>query len=299
MNPKIEKLLSGLKTEPVDTITRAIRYLLEQAGTVFADILYYLMRAQLSIFPTRTLVKLKQAMRPTVKLDYPNRSILLHADSELSLFRAHACRKEPETVSWIEEYIKPGEVFYDVGANVGAYSLVASKFLGGQVKVYAFEPSFSTYYELCKNIFLNNCSQSIFPHLIGLSRFSGSTALNYHSLEIGASRHILGDDLGVAERPLRPVFRQSVLAFNVDDLISQFDFPVPNHIKLDVDGTELEILIGAERTLQNPAVKSLLVEVNLNNGQAERVKTFLSKFRFECFSKTARGGPYWNYIFSR
>jgi len=299
MSSRFEKLVSGLKANPSDTLIRGIRFLFGLAGSIFANLLYFFFRIQTYIVPTQTLAKLKQALNPTVRLDYSRHPIFLHADSELSLSRAHACQKEPETVAWIEELIKPGEVFYDVGANVGAYSLVASKYLHGDVIVHAFEPSFSTYYELCKNIVLNEYGQSIFPHMIGLSSASGSMVFNYHSLEIGDSLHILGEDLTVADAPLRPVFRQNIMAFTVDDLILRFNYPVPNHIKLDVDGTELEILMGAERTLRDPAVRSLLVEVHLLNGQADKVKTFLSKLGFEHVSETARGGPYWNYIFSR
>lgn len=232
-------------------------------------------------------------------LDYPRYPIYLHADSELSLFRARACQKEPETVAWIENFMKPGEVFYDIGANVGAYSLVAAKYFQSKLTIHAFEPSFSTFYELCRNVVLNKCSDHVMPHMIGLSRSSGSMVFNYRSLEIGASRHILGDDLTVTEKTLYPVFQQQITAFSVDDLVSNFQFPVPNHIKLDVDGTEVDILIGAERTLQNPAIRSLLIEVNLLNGQAEKVRTLLSSLGFEHISEIARGGPYWNYIFSR
>lgn len=299
MSPMFGKLVTGLKANPLNTLIKGTRYLFRLAGSLFANILYLFLHVQTYVVPTRSLAKLKLALNPIVRLDYPRHPIFLHADSELSLSRANACQKEPETIAWIEELFKPGEVFYDVGANVGAYSLVASKYLHGDVIIHSFEPSFSTYYELCKNIVLNKCDQNIYPHMIGLSSVSGSMVFNYHSLEIGDSLHILGEDLTVGDAPLRPVFRQNIMAFTVDDLILRFDYPIPNHIKLDVDGTELEILKGAERTLQDPRVRSLLVEVHLLNGQAEKAESFLSKLGFKHVSETARGGPYWNYIFSR
>ncbi len=52
---------------------------------------------------------------------------------------------------------------------------------------------------------------------------------------------------------------------SLDDLVAQFGVPVPNHIKIDVDGIESEILAGAAATLKDPALRSILVELSRNN----------------------------------
>ena len=65
--------------------------------------------------------------------------------------------KEPDTIQWLQA-MKPGEVLYDVGANIGQYSIYAAK---RGVKVFAFEPESQNYALLCKNIVLNkleNCT---------------------------------------------------------------------------------------------------------------------------------------------
>jgi hypothetical protein len=54
------------------------------------------------------------------------------------------------------------------------------------------------------------------------------------------------------------------MTFRLDELIEQFGLPLPNHIKLDVDGGELAVLEGAERALSSPALRSLLVEVSVS-----------------------------------
>jgi len=56
-------------------------------------------------------------------------------------------------------------------------------------------------------------------------------------------------------------FRQPVMTFRLDDLIEHFDVPMPNHIKMDVDGGELDVLAGASRTLACGTLRSMLVEV--------------------------------------
>ena len=60
----------------------------------------------------------------------------MNIEDSLTFHRTNsACRKEPDTVRWIEEYLSEGDVFYDIGANVGAYSLVAASIFK-QVTVY-------------------------------------------------------------------------------------------------------------------------------------------------------------------
>jgi hypothetical protein len=58
------------------------------------------------------------------------------------------------------------------------------------------------------------------------------------------------------------VFQQPVMMFRLDDLIERFALPLPNHIKLDVDGGELAVLDGASRTLGSPTLRSVLIEVS-------------------------------------
>jgi FkbM family methyltransferase len=254
----------------------------------------------LRLLPTGTRARLKSWLMPTVRLDYPRAVVRLHADSVIELRRAKACRKEPETVEWIEKNMRPGDVLYDVGANVGAYSLVAAMHCGKRADIYAFEPSFATYYQLCRNILLNQCEDVILPYMIALAEDSGVTAFNYQSLEAGSSLHSVGANRDYKGDTFSPCFRQRVIGFSVDHLIAAFGFAVPNHLKVDVDGTEMEVLRGASATLRNPAVRSLLVEVCDANGQADLVTAFLLERGFVLASRWNRGGgPFWNYIFER
>src|SRR5574337_127189 len=99
------------------------------------------------------LVKLKNGYNKIMKLDYSKADIFIHIDSDWERYtRTKSCRKEPETIEWIENTIKPGDVVFDVGANIGAYSLVMAKSSNMGAKVYAFEPSWPTYIQLCRNI---------------------------------------------------------------------------------------------------------------------------------------------------
>jgi FkbM family methyltransferase len=268
-----------------------------KAAAEFA--LAQVIRALLGLLPTAVQAKAKHAFAPTATLDYRAHKILLHVDSAGALYRTSACRKEPETVRWIEEYIRPGEVLYDVGANVGAYSLIASKHCGGNVRVLAFEPSFASYDELCRNVVLNQCEASVIPYLMCLTESAGPIVFRHTSLEPGSALHLAGEsDIGTG---FTAVYTQELMGFPVDFLVSQFGFPVPNHMKIDVDGTEINVLRGAASTLDSDRVQTIQVEVSPRHPSAAEVITLLVEKRFRLLSETARGGgDRWsNYLFVR
>jgi FkbM family methyltransferase len=63
---------------------------------------------------------------------------------------------ENDELTFLERYLKEGDVFIDVGANIGIFSLVAAKMVGATGKVISFEPTLSTFQRLNENIILNN-----------------------------------------------------------------------------------------------------------------------------------------------
>ena len=97
-------------------------------------------------------------------------SILLDIDSNTQkdgernreLWRAETYEtKEPDTIEWIDSFFREGDVIYDIGANIGQYSLYAAKKLKGNCRILAFEPEALNYSKLNKNIVLNNLTDSI------------------------------------------------------------------------------------------------------------------------------------------
>lgn len=298
MNSLITKFLAGLKTDIKGTIAKSMLYVLRVVGDGIADGFYILMRIILFPMPSRTLTRLKHSLSPTARLDYARSPIELQADSLIDLYRARACEKEPETVEWIETYVKKGDVFFDIGANIGAYSLVACAHCEGEITVLAFEPSFSSFYQLCRNIIVNNFHKSIMPYQIALSRKPGLLSFNYQSVEAGSADHWLGADL--PNTSMQFVYTQQLLVFSMDDLVREFDFPIPNHIKLDVDGAEVDVLCGAAETLRNNKLRSILVEVRDADGMSDRVDEILRTAGFYLVSKTDRGNNFtWNCVYAR
>jgi len=235
-----------------------------------------------------------------VRLDYPKAELYVQVNSSVDVVRARACAKEPATVAWLEGDVDG--VFFDIGANVGAYSLVAWAASKGKTRVFAFEPGFSTFPQLCRNIVLNRCEGAVTPLNIALSNKSELRQFKYSRLEGGAASHIgLGGNGTVEGRvDQRVAFTQPMWVHPLDEAIGKFDLPVPNHIKIDVDGHELAVLQGAVTTLQNPQLRTLQIEIGENDPDARAMRELIegSGFKVKRVSPHSSGAVA-DYIFVR
>lgn len=189
-----------------------------------------------------------------VELDYEGAEIRLAASTKLARKRRTAATKEPFTVEWIES-LPPGEVLHDVGANVGAYSLIAARRPQGPLRVVAFEPGYATFAALCTNIVANDTADLITPLPVTLGESTRLATFSYTDLSAGAASHGGGIP---AQAPV--AYEQPVLMYALDDLMSGFQLPACQHLKIDVDGAELAVMRGATGLLGG--VKSLMVELH-------------------------------------
>lgn len=256
--------------------------------------------APVKALPSGLKLGLNSELNVVKKMDYERYDIWLNINSKTeNTARLNACKKEPDTVEWVENFLREGDVFYDIGANVGVYSLVAAKYFAEKVKIYAFEPAFMNFSQLCKNIALNQCQDNIIPLQIALSDKTMLDSFNYSSLTVGGAQNTLGEAIDEKGQAFNPVFKQYTLSYKIDDLIANFGLPVPNHLKIDVDGIEFLVLKGAPKTLANESLRSMIVEL-AEGERAREVTSFLSDKGFELHSKYPRMTPgLFNYIFQR
>jgi len=177
---------------------------------------------------------------------------------------------EPDTVAWIEENTKGKDTLWDIGANVGAYSLFAAKTVPAAAVV-AFEPYIPTFSHLWDNIVLNGCGDCITPLCLALSDSTGLSSLGISDPRAGSSEHVLGGkDFGL---------KQPSFAIRGDDAADIMGMPYPNLIKIDVDGYEVHVLKGMKKILQNEKLRSLIIEVEKDKTE-ESVSELLSRERF-------------------
>ncbi|MBF0588785.1 MAG: FkbM family methyltransferase [Magnetococcales bacterium] len=230
----------------------------------------------------------------------------------MPLWRAHTLlTKETETIEWIND-IASNEVLWDVGANVGVYSIYAA--VKHRVQVVAFEPSAVNFATLVKNIEINGLDEQVLPFCIALARLSEIGALNMSSTvagnaisNFGPEAEPMGQTFEHAGHANRVTFRQGVLGFSIDDFIRHFNPPFPNHIKIDVDGIEGLIIQGAQTTFADPRLKSALIELDTGdrancdtiiNAMSELGLTLMEARHSEMFDGAAYDAVY-NHIFIR
>jgi FkbM family methyltransferase len=177
--------------------------------------------------------------------------------------------KEPDTVEWIDSFAKDG-VFWDVGANVGVYSLYAA--LSPDVTVISFEPLAANFHALSRNLLLNDTCDRVSAYCVALSNATQLGVLNTSSVKIGSAlTHFgqLGEMSPYCDKETI-CLPQGMIGFTIDDFIHQFHPPFPTYLKLDVDGLEWKILQGARNSLHDLRLRSVMVELSMSNEPEQR-----------------------------
>ena len=170
--------------------------------------------------------------------------------------------KEPETLEWIDKSKSDG-IFFDIGANVGLYSLYYAATKKG--KVYAFEPSVFNLSLLAKNIYENRLYDQIKIITNPLTQQNQFADFALSTIEEGGALSSFGVDYDGNGRQVNKNLIYQTLGFSLDFLIANNIITErPSLIKIDVDGIEHLILAGAIETLKHPTCRSVLIETNDN-----------------------------------
>lgn len=171
--------------------------------------------------------------------------------------------KEAGTVRWIDAEVHAAQVFYDIGANIGLYTLMAGKRVGERGTVYAFEPHVSNVESLLHNVSMNGLAANVRVLSCALNDREGFFDFNYFQPAAGTSMSQLGDTRDAAGETFAPCFAEYKYATTIDRLIQAGQIRPADHVKIDVDGNELLVLRGMREYLAGPrAPRSLQVEIN-------------------------------------
>lgn len=140
--------------------------------------------------------------------------------------------------------LSAGNVFYDIGANVGFFSLIAAKLVGSAGLVYAFEPVAENAASIRENASLNN-----HRNLLLLDVAVGKVSENAELLLTGWDG---GSSLSSSVvKPSDPRLKRNVRVVALDDIIEQEKLRPPNVVKIDVEGVELDVIQGMTKTIAN------------------------------------------------
>lgn len=152
---------------------------------------------------------------------------------------------EFEDMSFLLHFLREADTFFDVGANVGSYTLLASG--KRNCKTLCFEPSPATYNILSNNIKLNQLNLKVRAYNLAVGSADGY--LNFTEGE-DTTNHVLADSDGSPST--------KVEVKKLDD----FSAEAPILMKIDVEGFETEVLNGATSILNNPLLKGIIIELN-------------------------------------
>lgn len=164
--------------------------------------------------------------------------------------------KEPETLEWIDT-IPEGSVLWDVGTNIGLYTIYAAK--ARNCQVYAFEPSVFNLEVLARNIHLNNLSSLVTIVPMALNDKTGVGELNMTSEDWGGALSSFDKSYGFDGQELDVIFKYSLFSITMDEVLSKLNMKAPDYVKIDVDGIEHLILQGGTKVLSS--VKGVLIEL--------------------------------------
>jgi FkbM family methyltransferase len=192
--------------------------------------------------------------------------------------------KEPGTVDWIDQNVKSGDIFFDIGANIGVYSILAASRTGKNGRVYAFEPHGANFARLIDNITANNLQQIVFPNNFALHDKEGFFPFHYSSSEIGTSDSQLSvrNDEAMDENATR--ISELKYATTIDLLIDSGEIKAPDHIKIDVDGNEILILEGMSHLLSGTH-RPLTIQVEMNDPHKTRILEFMKDHQYRLTDK--------------
>lgn len=152
-----------------------------------------------------------------------------------------------KAVGWaINKYLKPGEVFVDVGANIGFFTLMACKIVGPKGKVYALEPNPVIYEMMDTSVFANSFGKRCHTQNIAAFNGNGTMELTWDSAGHGGGRLVTHDKVILDEN------KTTVKLEKLDEILAGNDRPI-SVMKIDTEGSEPYILEGASQIIaQNP-----------------------------------------------
>ncbi len=197
-------------------------------------------------------------------LNYKSYNHCIYDEITIKLFKESELCKciyfgfELNEIEFVKKYLKSGDTFIDVGANIGFYTLIASKLVENTGKVIAFEPTPQVFERLQENIFLNNFS-NVETYNIGLSNRRSVLPLNISNN---------GHDAWNSFAKLENIESSEVIEVSVEKLdafINRTNIRKIDLVKIDVEGWEKYVLEGSENLLKNKDAPVFMIEFTETN----------------------------------
>lgn len=269
------------KGDTAEVLRAMIRQALQLKADVRSTVQQYDWNAYVSKLKTIDSEE-KTSRQKIIKIKPLFQDVKISDNSRQYLFRCHTTRdmkratslftKESGTIQWIKENVKNGDVFFDIGANIGIYTVFAGDKVGPDGKVYAFEPHAANTVSLLKNIELNQMKDRVELYSVPLSHTESIESYQYFSTQSAGS--------GVLTQPSNKNADTAWFhTVSIDTLIESGHIPYPNHIKIDTDGSEMKILKGMKKLLtsrQSPQT----IQIEIEPSQREKIGSAMEKMGY-------------------
>jgi FkbM family methyltransferase len=182
-----------------------------------------------------------------VCVEFPNRTRLLVSPRMKGAAHYIAPRlNEFNDMAFVMHFLRAGEMFADVGANVGAFTVLAAGVAGA--RAVSFEPSPETFAMLSRNVGLNGLHERVRPVNAAVGRQPGTVQF---SIGLGTENHVAG----ATETENFQLTQMTTLDRELADNPAVL-------LKVDVEGFETEVFAGADKTLKNQVLQAIIVEHN-------------------------------------
>ncbi|MGH7900112.1 MAG: FkbM family methyltransferase [Thermodesulfobacteriota bacterium] len=196
---------------------------------------------------------------------------------------------EEGELKFVQRFVKPGMICFDIGANQGFYTVLLSRQVSLQGKVFAFEPVTSEFRKLKRNIQINRCSSVTVLERMGVSSHEGVADM-FVCLDGHGSRSSMRQppEEVKARTKVQKVSMTTLDSYVRKNNISRIDF-----IKIDVEGSEIDVLGGGQNVLGalHPVILIEMADVVTQQFgyRAVEVYRFLEDRKFVLFEVTPTG----------
>ena len=180
-----------------------------------------------------------------------------------------------------DTHFNRGGVVVDIGANIGTFAIYAGQYAN---KVYAIEPEPHNLEALKNNIALNSMEENVIPLPYGISDYKGTAVIH----DSGGGSSIKDDG----------AFGAEIEVMSLNDLFALYNIDSVDVLKIDVEGSELEIILGASRENLNKC-KYITMEFDVRTGSklGEMTQKLSETHHVRTMGSWERGGMVWAWLY--
>lgn len=193
--------------------------------------------------------------RGIVEMKLKGERLRFAVKSVTELRRIDSLDMEDALLSRLIGSVRAGDVFFDIGANIGVISILAAKKASNRhIRIHAFEPEPRNAAELRRNVSLNRLDENVAVHEVAIGAANGRVSFRVSGEEGEGSHSMVAVERGQGHSI-------SVALHTLDDFCTDSGV-FPDVLKIDVEGAEMDVLRGAENLFAAGKVREIVVEIH-------------------------------------